>query len=386
MCYEIGPSLKLICNILKSSTEQNCKGQRFEITQLLKTLNASEKFLVARYFCKLPWNIGSLYILSQLHELRILTASEYILSCDDSPEVQLILNDFLESQYDLITNLFVNSTMDSGNSIRINVILDECLENLFKDLVAKPELNDMAYLKHIHETTTGEILVKIIHKHLGIILKLQQSTATAAFSNFSSWINEGVDELKFPKDLYEKLLQGNIEDSLHYLLKQSSSEAFRDWKYYLIMLQTVCSGNAEKSGPIIRKYLNTRIKHCASVPCKRMMLHILLTARAASATTMDIAKNLNNYGDWYKNNIGEMKFFLKAEEFQNILDLLNQSLAYEAEVDYLEIHAAIAISPPILCGKLVQAYKSKCKQRLQQIKKGYKAIDVNESIVIEDSN
>lgn len=47
----------------------------------------------------------------------------------------------------------------------------------------------------------------------------------------------------------------------------------------------------------------------------------------------------------------------------------------------------IAISPPVLCGKLVQTYKSKCKQRLQQIKKGnLQAYEVNESILIEDSN
>lgn len=64
---------------------------------------------------------------------------------------------------------------------------------------------------------------------------------------------------------------------------------------------------------------------------------MLLTARAATATTMDITKNLNNYAEWYKANIGEMKFFLKAEEFQNILALLEQCINYEMEVDYLEV-------------------------------------------------
>lgn len=54
---------------------------------------------------------------------------------------------------------------------------------------------------------------------------------------------------------------------------------------------------------------------------------------------------------------------------------------------YFQIHTIIAISPPVLCGKLVQTYKSKCKQRLQQIKKGNLQVDVvNESILIEDSN
>lgn len=54
---------------------------------------------------------------------------------------------------------------------------------------------------------------------------------------------------------------------------------------------------------------------------------------------------------------------------------------------FLQIHTTISISPPVLCGKLVQTYKSKCKQRLQQIKKGQLEVDIiNESILIEDSN
>ncbi|XP_075166984.1 uncharacterized protein LOC142239106 isoform X2 [Haematobia irritans] len=351
MYLEVGAGLKLICNILKEKTEYNSTGQCYQISELLATLNANEKFLLARYFCKLPWNIGSLYILNRLHELRILTACEYILSCDKNEEVQLILNDFLESEFDLITNLFVNSTIDSANSIRLNVILDECLENLFKDLVAKPELNNLAYLNHMREMITGEMRIKIIQKHLGIVLRLYQSSTTAAFSNFSSWINEGVDDLKFPKDLYDKFLLDNIEDSLNYLLKQSSCENFRDWKYFLIMLQTICSGNVEKSGPFVRRYLKSRIKQCASVPSKRVMLHTLLTARAANATTMDVSTNLDNYADWYKNNIGEMKIFLKSEEFKNILNILDQCLTYESEIDYLETNVSQTNLPQTLTTK-----------------------------------
>lgn len=73
------------------------------------------------------------------------------------------------------------------------------------------------------------------------------------------------------------------------------------------------------------------------MPNKRNIMHMLLTARAATATTLDVAKNLNNYADWYKTNIAEMKFVLKAEEFQNILGLLEQSINYEMEIDYLEV-------------------------------------------------
>ncbi|XP_005187383.1 uncharacterized protein LOC101891480 isoform X2 [Musca domestica] len=386
MHYQIGPSLKLICQTLQKNTERVNQCQRFEIAELLKTLNATEKLLVAKYFCKLPWNIGSLFVLGILHDLRILTATEFILCYNSNEDVQLVLNDFYESEFELITNLFINSTMDSGNSIRLSDILEVSLENLFKDLLEKPELNSLGYAKYMRSSVPGEILIKIIQKHVDVIIRLEQSGVSAAFENFSSWINEGVDELKFPKDLYDNLLSNNIEDSLNYLLKLASVENFRNWKFYLILLQTLCSGNNEKAGPYVRKHLKAHLKQLATLPYKRSMMNLLLTARASNAVTMDISKNLDLYADWYKNNIGEMKFFFKAEEFHNIMNLLDQCIAYEAELDYLEIHAAISISPPVLCGKIVQSYKSKCKQRLQQIKKGIKGVGIDESIVIEDSN
>lgn len=73
------------------------------------------------------------------------------------------------------------------------------------------------------------------------------------------------------------------------------------------------------------------------MPNKRNIIHLLLTARATTATTLDVDKNLNNYADWYKTNIGEMKFSFKAEEFQNVLALLEQIINYEMEIDYIEV-------------------------------------------------
>ncbi|KAM7344018.1 uncharacterized protein ACRADG_010866 isoform 2-T2 [Cochliomyia hominivorax] len=386
MVFVIGSGLKLICNVLKTQTQnpEIYDSEKRGLNDFLEILNATERFLVAKYFCKLNWNIGSLKVLNILQDLRILTATEYILSYENFSEVQLVLNDFLESEYELIGNLLTNATFDSSNSIRLNTLLDECLENLFKDLLQKPELNNLSYLSYVRNHVAADIQIQIIQKHLNTIMGLCQTNVKDAFLNFSSWINEGVDDLKFPQDLYS---EDHIEESINYLLKCSSTENFKEWKFYLIMLQTICRNNAEISGPFIRKYLKLRLKQCATIPCKRSVIHILLTARATTATTMDITTNLNNYAEWYKTNIGEMKFFLKAEEFQNLLGLLDQCINYEMEVDYLEIHTIIAISPPVLCGKLVQTYKSKCKQRLQQIKKGNLQVDaVSDSIIIEDSN
>jgi len=52
---------------------------------------------------------------------------------------------------------------------------------------------------------------------------------------------------------------------------------------------------------------------------------------------MDVQKNLDNYAKWYKQNIGEMTYILGTEKFQTTLGLLEESLEYEKEIEYLEV-------------------------------------------------
>lgn len=132
------------------------------------------------------------------------------------------------------------------------------------------------------------------------------------------------------------------------------------------------------------EYLKNRLLQTASTASLGSLLHLLLTARAACASTMDVRANLDNYAKWYKQNIGEMTYILGTEKFQTILRLLEESLPYEKELQYLEviknrnnlmqlyllnnflqIHVSIAISPG---GRLVQAYKTKCRAHAAQLK------------------
>jgi len=88
---------------------------------------------------------------------------------------------------------------------------------------------------------------------------------------------------------------------------------------------------------ILAEYLKNRLLQTASNGSLKSLLHLLLTARAASASTMDVQKNLDNYAKWYKQNIGEMTYILGTEKFQTTLGLLEESLEYEKEIEYLEV-------------------------------------------------
>ncbi|BFG05021.1 uncharacterized protein DMAD_03847 [Drosophila madeirensis] len=344
---------------------------RYELVELLKQLNAKERLLASKYYCQLPANVGSFRVLLQLQQLRILTATEYILSKEHSEQLQVDLIIFLETEFELLANLFVSAAYDAESGMKLSTILTDALGNLFAGLVADPKISSLSYVEPLCRALPADAMVVCMNMHLNSLLELHQAEdSKEAFASFSAWINEGVDELTFVKHICEKLLASHHQEALQVLFKQSNMENFRNWKFYLILVQSIASTCNAETTAFIKKYLKSRVLHMATTGCLTALLHLLLTARATSACTMDIHSNLDNYAKWYKQNIGEMSYLLRPEHFPIALGLLEESLPYESELQYLEIHAAIALSPG---GRFVQAYKSKCRSYLTQLKKGEKS-------------
>ncbi|XP_037954096.1 uncharacterized protein LOC119684192 isoform X2 [Teleopsis dalmanni] len=334
----------------------------------------------------LEWNCGSLRVLGVLQEIQLLSATEYILSLKDSAQIQLILNDFLETEYDLLLQLFKSSFYDNFNNTRINMYLDESLRCLFLDLLKNPTLNDLSYLNVFNNKLPESLLLHVMKKHIQVIMDLHDSNIKSAFQNYSIWINNSVDNYKFTKDLYVKLLKFCEQAAINYLFNASIKEHFKEWKFYLILMQTIVSRCTNECSVYIRKYFKTRLLQISNNPCKNAMLHLLLTARAATATTEDIDKNIDSYAKWYKQNIGEMKYVLDKEQFLSILTLMEECISYETELEYIEIYTQISIAPPVLCSKAVQSYKAKCKIHLTRLKNNIRPVEMYDSILIDDSD
>ncbi|XP_033234430.1 uncharacterized protein [Drosophila pseudoobscura] len=355
----------LVCKTIETQCGITQQGPvaRYELDQLLRQLNAKER---------LPANVGSFRVLLQLQQLRILTATEYILSKEHSEQLQVNLIIFLETEYELLANLFVSAAYDAESGMKLSAILADALGNLFTGLVADPKISNLSYVDPLCSALpAADAMGVCMNMHLSTLLELHKAKdINEAFASFSAWINEGVDELTFVKLLCEKLFACHHQEALQVLFKQSNSENFTNWKFYLILVQSIASTCNSETTAFMKKYLKSRVLHMATTGCLTSLLHLLLTARATSACTMDIHSNLDNYAKWYKQNIGEMSYLLRPEHFQMALGLLEESLHYESELQYLEIHAAIALSPG---GRIVQAYKTKCRAYLSQLKKGEKA-------------
>ncbi|XP_023172630.1 uncharacterized protein LOC111600645 [Drosophila hydei] len=377
MNLNVSNSFGYTCRLLQKHCDNAQTSERAaeDLVDLLKCLNAKEKLLLSKYFCQLPLSVGSFRVLRQLQKLRILTATEYICSIENDEHLQLILIEFLQNENELLINLFVSAHYDSINMLRLNNILEDALRNLFSALAVNPKISNLNYVEPLCKSLPDDVLLSVcMQMHLNILLELHVSAdISLAFQQLSTWINEGVDELIFIKRLTDKLLARHQEQALSHLFKVSTSTNFKYWKFYIILLQSIAGAANAVTAAFIKKYLKNRLLHAATLGCQLSLLHLLLTARAAAANTMNIQQNLDNYAKWYKQNIGEMSYVLSNEQFQMILNMLEDSLHYEQEIDYVEIHAAIAISPG---GKLVQSYKTKCKAHLARLKLAQKQNDV----------
>lgn len=86
------------------------------------------QLLLGKYYCQLPLNVGSFRLLRHLQKVRILTATEYICrqvkiqqdilyynlrsvtsSIQNEEQLQLVLIEFLESEPELLCNLFISA-------------------------------------------------------------------------------------------------------------------------------------------------------------------------------------------------------------------------------------------------------------------------------------
>ncbi|XP_017027604.1 uncharacterized protein [Drosophila kikkawai] len=378
-CSNIGNSFGFVCRTLKKQCgiQQLGSLEKFEFVELLKLLNAKERLLASKFFCQLPANVGSFRVLLQLQQLGILTASEYILSKEHSEQLQVDLIIFLESEFELLTNVFISAAYDVECGVKLTSILTAALGNLYAGLVNNPKISNLGYVEPLRRDLPADALSVCRNMHLSTLMELHRSEdITEAFAKFSGWINEGVDELTFVKHLCDKLFACHHQEALQFLFKQSNMENFKEWKFYLILVQSIASAANSETSAFIRKHLKNRLLQTASSGCLKSLLHLLLTARAATATTMCILTNLDNYAKWYKQNIGEMTYILGTDKFQVMLGLLEESLQYERELQYLEIHVTIAISPG---GRLVQAYKTKCRAYASQLKAEAKKKPLRES-------
>jgi len=110
-------------------------------------------------------------------------------------------------------------------------MLENTLRNLFSALAENPKISNLNYVEPLSKSLPGiltltalfgayinltlctdEVLTNVCFQmHLNILMELYEvEDVSLAFQHFSTWINEGVDELTFVKCITGKVCSLNI--------------------------------------------------------------------------------------------------------------------------------------------------------------------------------
>ncbi|XP_055916344.1 uncharacterized protein LOC129949112, partial [Eupeodes corollae] len=377
--FYIPNSLKFVCEVIdRECAAAGPYSVNSELLLLLESLNYLEKACIANYFCKLPWNVASVKVLASLNQLRILTSSEYILNQTDDEHVQLVLNDFLETEFNLMANLIITAHYDLMVGSKISEYIDESIRRLIADLENDPKLNNFDYMFALNNYLPKELYSKFLVSHLKIIISMHKRSTKIAFASFSDWMKNDLDDCILLSNFYKKAIVGNDLEVVKSLLAISTGENFLGWKNYLILLGLVTKNSTIECYSYTKRFLKDRLKIVPETESKEVMAHLLLSIRTVLMFQSD---KMETYAKWYKQYIGDMKFVFNVTEFKTIISVLTDLVPYEMDEEYLEVHVRTSISPPAMCSQLCRDYKLLCQTRMSDAGDCSRLLDNDDEIL-----
>lgn len=340
----------------------------------LMHLGCKEKDIVKEAFLRQEWNVGSARILSLLQEASILSATEFILSLDAIELVQQILNDLLETEYNLLAHIIRYAYQDNVQSHSLSSILKECFRALLSDLMENPNVIPRNYLSALKSHLLPSEMKKVTDEHLKLLLLHQpadydSSALDEAIGSQVQWRDE-LQTLRgtVMASLLLELIQdrANFIDLLTGCIRKSCPFAL---KYALLLLHllaetaSVCVGRAEDK--LLKTFLKDLFRSVVETGSARELKLLLLFAREITAANETL---LGTYAAWYKQTIGEMTYSVKKQQFISTMELLTALLPAERNLEMLNVHATIAISAPAKCNEHVLNYKQLCRAHIAQLK------------------
>lgn len=344
----------------------------------LVNLSAIEKDLFAKTCVDWDWNVGSVIVLRCLQQSNILNMSEYIVSVNNinSENAQLVFNDLLETEFVLLADLLKHLNNINPISIQISDILHEGFKRLCIDLIENPNELTKNYFNELKEFVPDEYMTNL--KFLQFTTFMEDSMKNSveqAIQAQKIWFAEISDRTTILKSLCFSIVADyrNRYKILNHLFEIVKSNKFQCWKIYLMFLQCIIeTGVNSTEGNQNREEVNALKKTCKTflketfqtflqTRNKNILMIVTLIARQICLTNERI---IGMYADWYKATIGEMKYYLKNDEFIFTMEILIELVDMESDEEILEIHINTYIPAPAHCNEIVLNYKQLCRSKL----------------------
>lgn len=262
-------------NIIRDIERRQCFAHHLphksELINSLQKLPSLERKYIRQRITKnsqSDWNVGSANIFSILQESKVLDFEEFICTVDDAETIQLILNDVLESNFQLLANLVKHLDHNNANSMKVATNLHTAFRRLIEDILHNTDIVKTNHLFELKALLSTESLDAVRLLHFNIFLECNNNSSSCisvknALGQQKQW-NES-----FPaKTMIESLMQDILTDQMVYLPKlfdAVTSPEFTGWEYYLHFIRFI---SVTKSADIlIRKFLKETVQKCIDKQC-----------------------------------------------------------------------------------------------------------------------
>lgn len=152
----------------------------------------SQIFLQKRLYAY-EWQVGSPHLMALLQQEGLFNISLYLTNLSNAEDANNILNDLLEVEHSLLTEIVLSAGMESIQSEKLACLLEKCCETALKDLLKDQSLEIPNYIEclevHLQDKNDLQHFRKM---HLKILASLHESQILEALKKQKEWAEEGV--------------------------------------------------------------------------------------------------------------------------------------------------------------------------------------------------
>lgn len=195
--------------------------------------------LIKKKFRSLDWNVGHPRALQILTKSKITSITEYIQETVDPDVIESILNELLETEFQLISELIINS----HSYPKLESYLKTCFEKFIKDAIETPNVFRKNFLPKVENHLNASQMNDFLGKFMLSVLQYkdhknpENNQICNAIKNQKKW-NQTFLEPKF--NMIRECLQviGKHGSSVvNKLMEESGKPNFDSWFYYLQILK-----------------------------------------------------------------------------------------------------------------------------------------------------
>lgn len=259
-------------NILRDLEKRQCfvhhLPHKSELINTLQKLPPLERKYIGQRIIKKSqseWNVGSANIFSILQEANILDFGEFICKVDDIETIQLILNDVLESNFQLLATLVTHLVFgcNNVNSLKVAQNLHTGFRRLIEDIQHNKDIVKTNHLLELKPLLSAESMDAVRLLHFNVFLEKCDGSSPCLSMKNALRLQKQWNESFPAKTMIESIMQEILTDQMVYLQKLFDvviAPEFTGWEYYLHFIRFI---SVTKSADVlIRKFLKQTVQKC----------------------------------------------------------------------------------------------------------------------------